>query len=471
MSTEQLVRDTLSRYAEQVGPPPDELGPTVAARYRHARKRRAAIVSASLCAALAIAAVPVGLSIGTLDGSAPAQQVGTGIFELATRGSLAEDDQFVEAVRRLPWQDPLGRTPLPDLPEPALDTRRVVFAGEVPGGRWAMVVGTVDDELVAAWFAGSPGAAADALVVQDVPHGISPDRPLAFTRAATGEQALVVIASPGDAVEVSERAELTAAGTVDRDYRPVQAVDGVAVVDVSLLTPSAQTALSVRVLRDSTEVYRSRPELSGSPGFEPPPELVQVRPGATAEDLLRAGTHLALMLEPFALAADEIEAALLWVGDMPSPGGSPAWASVVGVTVPSGAVIVGMEWQVPIDDQGTRGGSRCLLQAYPSGVPAAELLVAARCDIFVSTTPEADLRTLSSLLIVGPNNAVEAQLLGADGNTLGSVPLVDGAGSPTFVDGITTVIALDAAGDVIAEAPVSTYEGGDWGDYGPGPVN
>lgn len=471
MSIEQLVRDTLVSYADRAGPPPDELDRTVLARHRRSRRQRAAIVSASVCAVLAILAVPVAMSTGHApDAPGFAQGGAGGIFDLPTRGSLADDAQFVEAVRRLPWKDRLGRTPLPpDLVEPALDTRRVVFAGEVPGGRWVMVVGTVNDELLAAWFTGSSGAEATELVVQDAPHGIDPNHPVAFTKAGTAEQAMVVIGAPGDVIEVSDRGVLAESGAVSRDYRRVQAVDGVAVVNVSLLPPFTQTAMSVRVTRDTDEVFRGRPDISGSPQDAPPPELVQVRPGATEPELQAARATLSVLTEPFGLGPDEADAALLWAGDLPSPGRSPASAIVVALTVPSGVIAVAVDWNVPIDDQGTRAGSRCLQEAYPGGVAAADLLIAARCDITV-LTDAADQDSVSSLIIVGPVNAVEAKLLGADGSDLGTIPLVDGVGAPGFVDGSTTVLALDGDGRVIAEAAVSTYEGGDWGNYGSGPT-
>jgi hypothetical protein len=93
------------------------------------------------------------------------------------RGSLAGDAAFVEAVRQLSWSDPGARAAAPP---PA--GSQVLFAGDVPGGRWALVSRPLtvppplvdDDELerqlrvdsvALAWFA------PDGLAVGVAPEG------------------------------------------------------------------------------------------------------------------------------------------------------------------------------------------------------------------------------------------------------------------------------------------------------------
>ena len=123
------------------------------------------------------------------------------------RGSLADDAAFVEAVRRLPWTADEGAGP-------ALGIRSVVFVGDVPGGRWALVVGQVlgppdapgspadgpagQSGLMAVWFGGRPGAAAADLLPLTAPTRAPADIPLALLDQRTGT--MVVVAAPGDVV-------------------------------------------------------------------------------------------------------------------------------------------------------------------------------------------------------------------------------------------------------------------------------
>src|SRR5919199_2328323 len=120
-----------------------------------------------------------------------------------TRGSLAGDAGFVAAVRQLSWSDPGARAAAPP---PA--GSQVLFAGDVPGGRWALVSRRLtvppplvdDDELerelgtgsvALAWFAGPPGAAPDQLRLESAPVVVDPGLPAALWDPATGTLAVV----------------------------------------------------------------------------------------------------------------------------------------------------------------------------------------------------------------------------------------------------------------------------------------
>jgi hypothetical protein len=120
-----------------------------------------------------------------------------------TRGSLAGNAEFVEAVRQLSWSDPGARAA-----EPAPERSQVLFAGDVPGGRWALVARPLtvppplvdDDELerqlgtgsvVLAWFAGPRGAAPEELRLHRAPVVTGPGLPVALWDRATGTLAVV----------------------------------------------------------------------------------------------------------------------------------------------------------------------------------------------------------------------------------------------------------------------------------------
>ena len=103
------------------------------------------------------------------------------LSEIPTRGSLADDESWVEQARRLPWRSPGLAESLEDveLPDPPLDTRHVAFAGDVPGGRVALVLGR-DRTFGHAWFVGPEGADPDELTLAALP-GDAPERLAAGT--------------------------------------------------------------------------------------------------------------------------------------------------------------------------------------------------------------------------------------------------------------------------------------------------
>ena len=93
--------------------------------------------------AAAVAVVVLVLAPFDRTEKAPEAEAGTAATTAASvldagspRGSLADDAAYVDAVRRLPWTADEGAGP-------ALGIRSVVCVGDVPGGRWALVVGEV----------------------------------------------------------------------------------------------------------------------------------------------------------------------------------------------------------------------------------------------------------------------------------------------------------------------------------------
>jgi hypothetical protein len=204
------LRARLTALAEATAPQPRaDLAAVVERRHRARRRSQLRLGAAGAVVVAAVAGgqalVPDGPSAEpatTVAGAPdvrdlPASDAGP------TRGSLAGDAGFVAAVRQLSWSDPGAHAAAPP---PA--GSQVLFAGDVPGGRWALVSRRLtvppplvdDDELerelgtgsvALAWFAGPPGAAPDQLRLESAPVVVDPGLPTALWDPATGTLAVV----------------------------------------------------------------------------------------------------------------------------------------------------------------------------------------------------------------------------------------------------------------------------------------
>jgi hypothetical protein len=374
------------------------------------------------------------------------------VLDLPTRGSLSGDASFLAGVLRLSWAAPES-TVGPGIPDPPPETRRVAFAGEVPGGRWALVVGANalvpgvpprpsdgrhGEHLAAAWFTGPPGASAEQLELRTVPRGVLPDQPAALVDPATG--ALVVVTAPGDVVEVSASPEVSAEGIALRTFRRVPAEAGVAVV---ALPPNdlLMTAVSYRVLRGGSEVVRTKPE--PYPPRSPLLASVEYRrglpPPAGQAVARRAATSV---LARLGLPRAQVQATAEWVGDMPGPGGATGPAAVVTVRVPSGAVVVTAGWDLPAADGG-RAGTRCSLAIQPAGYPTDRRVHAVRC-VVEAVPRNSPART--TLVVVGPPQVALVRTHDHHGTFLTQHPAPGGVVVAPFPDGTATVEAVTGGG-------------------------
>ena len=164
--------------ADDVAPPPHDLAGRTRERHRAQRRGRMRLAAGGLVAALVVVGVPVvgvddrwrlrARHRGTRRRAAPGPA--PSLDDLPTRGSLADDEDWVEAVRRSTWAvDPAA------LRRPASPTRRstrrtVAFAGDVPGGRVALVLGADGRARLHAWFIGPVGATPDQMALADLPR-------------------------------------------------------------------------------------------------------------------------------------------------------------------------------------------------------------------------------------------------------------------------------------------------------------
>lgn len=268
MDVEQLLRQNFQDRAEQVPGAGGHLYQAVTEGYRQQRRQRNGLIGMGLAIVLVVAGIPWGLA-ALSSPATPATSVdaatggdntraGSGLYDVPTRGSLAGDNAFLAQVTELSWDDGVPREPGEAI-DPPVSTRRVLFAGEVPGGQvWALVMGSIGSQLYYAWFADTDPTDGRALALAWGPDRAFPDRPLALMDAAGDEGPLVVVSMPGDEVEISARLDPDASGHAVREYRPLESIDGVAIGVVE--TPAASLAAGLQVIRDGSVAYTQPPQ-------------------------------------------------------------------------------------------------------------------------------------------------------------------------------------------------------------------
>jgi DNA-directed RNA polymerase specialized sigma24 family protein len=440
---------------------PPEVVTDLRARRSGARRRLAAGAVAAAC--LVAVAVPLARwapdppagaataaspsSVATSAVPVPEVPVLTG----PTRGSLAADTAFLDAVRQVGWgaQDP-----------PPVAARDVVFAADTPQGRVALVVGTVLEDFRGVWLTGPVGAPA-ADLVPHLPRQLGEQRPLSLLLGGPGDATLVVVAAPGDGITVSDRLMTGPRGTVSRTYDPVDDVDGVVVAPARTTTLGG--ALSVRVTRAGREVYRSAADWLGEDPrpATPLPGLVPLRAGPGTPDpsvVDAAVTDLALPLgvEPAAL-----QPRLLWSAGLPLTRGTGTVAVVVAYS-PGGALVVTTWAGVG------RSGVSCGTQTPPGTTDVGTLTIARVCDVALPGLGQTDDGRW--LVVTAPPDATSAQLLDARGRVLGPLELTGGSAVVDAPEGARTVRTLDADGRLVQETPIAPEPTEPFGDFGSGPA-
>ena len=385
---EQLLRDLLHDTADRPVPTmfdDDSAVDAVIAARRVQRRNRARALVAAACVAVVALVVPFVWPDGRSTTPDRETAGGSPAFDWPPRGSLADDPATVDAVLALPALSH-GAT--------ALTEPRVAFVGDVPGvARFALVIGQDRSGADAGqWLAGPVGAA---------PAALEPDRgpePLADARSVSHVSGdgttLLVVAAPGDTVEVSGGVLVETDGSVRRDYTPVETVDGVA---VTTLEPSTEYGPSTiyRVLQDGETVdSRSAPV----PGFQlsavDPPLLVPLDPLSepAAPEAVEMATGV--VVAQVGLPLDRLRLDLVYSGPLFGPTAEPVDAVVLAVTLPNGAVVVSTAWS-DIAESGAGTAGTCGMQSHPAGTPLDQLSVAAVCTP-VETAPERALMTYAA---------------------------------------------------------------------------
>src|SRR4051794_20507777 len=253
MSTEDDVRALLHAAATDVRTAPGVTAERVIGRFR-ARRRAQRLAAAGVAAAVLV--VGGGLTLlgsPTADRSPGATQLAgdpdVDVLVGAPRGNLAGDGQLLAGLLAADWTT--LATDGAWSYDPATQDRSVVFAGDVGESRIALVAATVDGQRIGAWFTGPRSAPAEGLQLTAPPTPLPTDVPQVRLDLTGSPGALVVISAPGDQVLLSEAVTVTADGTLERSYRELETVDGVATATVSTTTDHG-VAASVRIDRDGT---------------------------------------------------------------------------------------------------------------------------------------------------------------------------------------------------------------------------
>ena len=455
---ENRLRDQRTRAAE-TPPPPVDLVARVRDRAREQRRRRVAMTAAGVAAALVLVGLPT-LASGWLpdelvgESAAPSSRSSSAPLpsqlDLPTRGSLAGDEDVLAGIRALSWV-PEGAESFPpevELPDPAVEDRKVVFAGDVPGGRVALVMAYTDDNrLVQAWFIGRKGAGPGQLELATTPSDASRQQPVALLSApdpASDDAVLVLVAQPGDQAEVRIGREVTASGETRELWEPMQLDDGaggLALGRPMVMPPS----LEVRITRPgrSTEVF-AQFQFSDETAVSLPAPLEAVADprgllGGADPDELR--WSLENLVSQYGVPADELRPMLLFAG--PVVAGSTTSVVLVGVTFPSGATTtsLGIFWG---PDDGGMALTTVASDPTPAGVALLDQLIA--------------IATTNAVVVSAPSAGVTAEVYREDGTLLTTVPLTDGAGSASLAPpsrpyerAALTVRVLDAGGNVVGE--------------------
>jgi hypothetical protein len=412
---ETELRDRLHRVAARSGSSDgDDRAAAEAVLVRRQAERRQRLVGLAVAACVALVVIAVPLVMNGLRSTAGGQAAaGEEVWDAPVRGSLADDRAFLDAVRLLDW----SRGPAP---EPA--DRQVAFAGDVPGGRWVLVVGPADGQLVGQWFTAGPGAEPVDLAADPSLSYLEEGDPVTRVAGEVPGGTLLVVTEPGDEVQVAERAVVAADGTVRRDFAAVPVADGVAVTEVGSTTESG-IAARYRVQRDGAVVAEGMPAVAQLPGrvFDPP-ELTPLRPAGEPPDETAVDQAIAEVAAPLGLDEDTLAPVLLWSGPVPAPNGVTADAAVLALTLPSGAVVVSTAYADMAPD-GSGVSAWCGAQAHPAGTLVAELAVVAACDVGSSTASD---QVRLFLVSAAPGGASRVQLLRADGMVLAEQTVVLG---------------------------------------------
>jgi hypothetical protein len=444
---ERRLRGDLRARQAQAPALPGDLADRV--RRRHRRERRTQLLTA--VAAVAVVALFAGAAtlVGGRTPGRPADTAGSpsaspvpGILDWPTRGSLADDADWVDGVRRLDWKVPAELQG--DVPEPPVDARHVAFAGDVPDGRVALVVGDDDGLTAAAWFTGPADAEPADMEAVEFPQRAHPTSAQALVRSASLRAAdvlLVAVGPPGSSMDISAPPAVDAAGVESHPRVELPTDDGVA---VHTLQDSWSITREIRSRVDDRLSYQVVPTLV----FTDDPGATGPRPGEveTFADFI-VGETIASLLAEYSLTEDQARPSVLVSGDGHGDADGTEHAVLIGLTFPSGATGV---WLLTYEKKPDGWSSRLgRLPHAPAGTSVEERLVAVPVDG-------------AHLALHAPAAAVRAQVLTAEGTVLGSVDLVDGGyvgevPGDTFApgtDGAAAVRALDAEGRTVAEGPI-----------------
>lgn len=445
MDIETRLRHDLAHRAGDISAAPTDLHEQVLAGHHTQRRHQMglAALAAALVAIVALVPLTVGSNGPSVGGpaatTAPGVEAGYVPWDVAPRGSLAGDAAYLQALVQKPWSS------LPEYAGPPVETRHVVFAGEIGGEVEALVIGWQDGGWQGIWWEGPADVAAADLAATGDAMPLDPD----FVQQYTGS-VLLMIGRPGDTIEISPRQDIAADGSiVPAPFVPVADATGVGTVDAAALGTAR-----IRVTRDGQVVvdqvlHGGQQTREGTADQLDLSAALGAAAGEPEEPMVR------LMVQSFlnqtGLGIDEVTVGVRWGGPIGNRN-LAATSAVVTIGVPSGATVV----LGGVGSEQTNGDTwvaiaPCGQAVLPAGTDVDALLVAMRCDL-TSIKDGAGLG--SQVVVVPPAGAAAVQLTGGSGGVIDTRELTGPAYVGAAPDGLAGVTALDATGGVLTEAPL-----------------
>jgi hypothetical protein len=447
------LRTTLALRADLVTPAPDPYGRLLYLRARR-RRRRTGVVAGLLALALVVSgwwvtrdvSPPPDLARPVLDGDPPA--LVAALLDSPTRGSLANDTGFVDAIRQRAAQEGGHATGVggPRL-LPADPARvRVLFAGDVPGAkRIAIVAGVTASSALTEYVSpeGMPVSALTALTSDTVHPVVTMD-----WGSAPDSEYTLVLAPAGTRLAFSADPHYLADGTIRRTWTDLAG-------DYLIRANNDQPpGARVRCTLNGTVLYESM-----LPSIKPPggPATVDPAPlyGRGKPEPLAARAAATLLAQATGLRPPQATFEVLWSDDVPMPGlqgSKPAMvATVMAVTADGGGPYVTLALDPAAPDASMR--------SHPTGNGVlgdhAHGLIAMRLPFYSGTAPS------EALEIIGPQAAVRAEVVRGTA-VVASTALQSGVGQLTLFKLETgtevTVRVFDGAGRVLTQRPFAEQE-------------
>ena len=375
----------------------------------------------------------------------PVQTHPVEFFDMATRGTLAEDTAWVTGVAALPLLTAL----------PA--ERHVVLATDVPEERIALVLGRAGSDTVAAWLVGPTGGPPGQMTLATTPFAVSGWDPVALWDVPPAQWTgglVVVVGHPGDEFSFLPGNSVAADGSQERVANRLPNTDGVAVAPVG--PPPAPSGTLV-LINSRSGAWRLPPVLSDRAQVlaEAPVQPADPRGLRAGVDELRLQSLLRDMVAAYGLAPAQISPILLATGPVGDAGDQ---AVLVGATLPTGATVA---W---LGVAGS-GPGEPVIRVVPTvpeaaGTALLDRVVAVPAGWAVSRLPLPPADTPPGWVVIsGPRAGTTALLLGLDGEPLATLPLVGGAGVGPAPPGTVAVRVLDARGSYAGQAPLVELPG------------
>jgi hypothetical protein len=439
---EARLRNHLRARADDVPPARGDLARVTRARFRAERRRRLTAAAAGLAVLVVVGVVQVtGSGVLPWSRQSAVPSDGRSLYDLPVRGGLASDGAWLRAVADLPWES--DSRPVPGR-QSSRESRRVVYADDVPGGRVALVVGRVRGVTLATWVTGPEGAAPDGMSVLPDSIPIEDGEAVGLLDVGPGgpaENVLAVVGFPGQRFRFSNGHVADAAGRLSLAWQSLSPEDGVAVSVVPGRHAGDEQTRLRDVDGDDVALLSTERFSAYIPRMPEPADPRGLRDRVDDGELQFILDYLVgYYTEP----AEAVDPVLLWAGPMGS--GSGESGALIGITLPSGATAAGMvtyrafDGTNPSSNQHT-GGMSGGMAPMPAGKGLLERLIA--------------VYSWNSVIVSGPEAGTVAEIV-RGAAVVNTFPLVDGAGTGPCPDDLAvTVRVRNAAGAVVGETPLS----------------